>query len=66
MDEVKDVLSVAVAEPVAVTGELGEMLEQLERRGIRALRDVLGRPLLHVTGTDLAVATTARAVIRQD
>jgi len=47
IDEVKAALSVAVAEPIAVTGELGELLEQLERRGIRALREVLGRPLSH-------------------
>jgi hypothetical protein len=32
---------------VAVTGELAELLAQLERRGIGALSEVLGRPLSH-------------------
>jgi len=47
LEEVNTALSVAIAEPVAVTGELAELLEQLERRGIRSLRDVLARPLSH-------------------
>jgi hypothetical protein len=50
---------VAVAEPVAVTGELGELLEQLERRGIRGLREVLGRPLSHGP-TEVTDAEAAR------
>jgi len=57
--EVEVALSVAVAEPVAVTGELGELLEQLERRGIRALREVLGRPLSHGP-TEVTDAEAAR------
>jgi hypothetical protein len=59
MDEVKAALSVAVAEPVEVTGELGELLEKLERRGIRALREVLGRPLSHGP-TEVTDAEAAR------
>jgi hypothetical protein len=47
LDEVTAALSVALAEPVAVTGELAELVDQLERRGIRSLREVLGRPLSH-------------------
>jgi len=47
LDEVNAALSVALAEPVAVTGELAELVDQLERRGIRSLREVLGRPLSH-------------------
>ena len=45
LEEVNAALSVAVAEPVSVTGELAALLDQLERRGIRGLREVLGRPL---------------------
>lgn len=47
VDEVNSALAAAVAEPVAVTGELAELVEQLESRGIRALREVLGRPFSH-------------------
>jgi hypothetical protein len=47
VDEANAALSVALAEPVAVPGELADLLEQLERRGIRSLREVLGRPLSH-------------------
>ena len=47
VEEVNATLAIAVAEPVAVTGELAELAEQLERRGIRLLREVLGRPLAH-------------------
>lgn len=49
VDEVSAALSAAVAEPFAVTGtgELAELLEQLERRGIRTVREVLARPLSH-------------------
>ena len=57
--EVEAALSVAVAEPVAVTGELGDLLEQLERRGIHALREVLGRPLSHGP-TEVTDAEAAR------
>lgn len=47
VDETNAALAVVVAEPVAVTGELVELSEQLERRGIRLLREVLGRPFSH-------------------
>jgi Plasmid pRiA4b ORF-3-like protein len=47
LDQVNSALTVAVAEPATVTGELAELFEQLERRGIRTLREVLGRPLSH-------------------
>jgi len=43
LDEVNAALAVAVAEPVAVTGELAELADQLEGRGVRKLREVLGR-----------------------
>jgi len=59
VDEVNAALSVAVAEPVAVTGELAELLEQLERRGIRTLREVLGRPISHGP-TDMPDGEAAR------
>ncbi len=45
--EVNDALAVAVAEPVLVSGELAVLVEELDRRGIRLLREVLGRPLSH-------------------
>lgn len=44
VDETNGVLSAALAEPVAVTGELAELLE---RRGGQVLREVLSRPLSH-------------------
>lgn len=47
VEEVNAALAVAVAEPVAVIGELAELVDQLDRRGIRTLRVVLGRPLSH-------------------
>ena len=47
VDEVDAALAVASAEPVVVAGELADLLEQLERRGVRSLRAVLGRPLSH-------------------
>jgi hypothetical protein len=59
LDEVNTALSVAVAEPVAVRGELAELFEQLERRGIRTLREVLGRPSSHGTA-DVTEAEAAR------
>ena len=36
VEETNAALAIAVAEPVAVTGELAELAEQLEHRGIRA------------------------------
>ncbi|CAI9402597.1 plasmid pRiA4b ORF-3 family protein [Nocardioides sp. T2.26MG-1] len=47
VDEVNAALAAAVAEPVEVTGELADLAEQLEHRGIRLLREVLARPLSH-------------------
>lgn len=47
VDEIIAALSAAVAVPVAVVGELAELLGQLDRQGIRMLREVLGRPLSH-------------------
>jgi len=45
--EVNAALAVAVAEPVPVVGELAELVDQLDRSGIRLLREVLGRPFSH-------------------
>jgi len=59
LDEVNAALSVALAEPVAVTEELAELAGQLERRGIRILREVLGRPLSHGP-TDVTEGEAAR------
>lgn len=61
VEETNAALAIAAAEPVAVTGELAELAEQLEHRGIRLLREVLGRPLSYgptdVTETEAARAT---------
>ena len=59
--QVNEALVVAVAEPVAVTEDLAGLLEQVERRGIRALREVLTSPLSHgpieVTDADVVRLT---------
>lgn len=47
VEETNAALAIAVAEPVAVADELAELAEQLERRGNRLLREVLGRPFSH-------------------
>jgi hypothetical protein len=47
VEETNAALAVAVAEPVVVTGELVVLVEELDRRGIRLLREVLGRPRSH-------------------
>jgi Plasmid pRiA4b ORF-3-like protein len=47
VEETDAALAIAVAEPVAVTGELAELAEQLDHRGVRLLREVLGRPFSH-------------------
>jgi hypothetical protein len=47
MNETNAALAVAAAEPAAVVGELADLADQLERRGIRLLREVLGRPFSH-------------------
>jgi hypothetical protein len=66
LDEVNGARAAAVAEPVAVTGELAELLETLQRRGVRALREVLGRPFSHgpteVTDAEAARLTQAYRV----
>jgi hypothetical protein len=59
VDETNAALAVAVAEPVEVTGELAELSDQLDRRGIRLLRRVLGRPMSHGP-TDVGEAEAAR------
>lgn len=59
VDDVNTAVEAAVAEPVAVTGELSERLDELERRGIRLLREVLGRPLSHGQ-TDITDPEVAR------
>ncbi|GEP39903.1 hypothetical protein NPS01_35660 [Nocardioides psychrotolerans] len=59
VEETNTALAVAVAEPVAVTGELADLAEQLDRRGIRLLREVLGRPFSHAP-TEVTEAEAAR------
>ncbi len=59
VEETNAALAMAVAEPVAVTGELAELAEQLDHRGIRLLREVLGRPFSHGP-TDVTDAEAAR------
>jgi len=59
VEETNEALAVAGAEPVAVVGELAKLVEELERRGIRLLREVLGRPFSHGP-TDVSVDEAAR------
>ena len=59
VEEANAALAIAVAEPVAVTGELAELAEQLDHRGIRLLREVLGRPFSHGP-TDVSDVEAAR------
>lgn len=59
VEETNAAMVIAVAEPVAVTGEMAELAEQLEHRGIHLLREVLGRPLSHGP-TDVTEAEAAR------
>lgn len=47
VEEANAALAIAVVEPIEVTGELAELADRLECRGIRALREVLGRPSSH-------------------
>lgn len=47
LDETNAALSAALAEPVTVTGELADLADQLERAGIRSLRQLLAHPLAH-------------------
>jgi hypothetical protein len=57
--ETNAAIAIAVAEPVAVTGELAALAEEFDRRGIRLLREVLGRPLSHGP-TEVTDAEAAR------
>ena len=59
VEETNTALAIAVAEPVAVTAELAELAEQLDHRGIRLLREVLGRPFSHGP-TDVSDVEAAR------
>ncbi|MGH3346530.1 MAG: plasmid pRiA4b ORF-3 family protein [Nocardioides sp.] len=59
VEETDAALAVAVAEPVDVTGELAELAEQLDHRGVRLLREVLGRPFSHGP-TEVTDAEAAR------
>ena len=59
VEEANGALALALAEPVACTGELAELAGQLDRRGIRLLREVLGRPLSHGP-TEVTDAEAAR------
>ncbi len=47
LDETNAALAACAAEPLAVTDELADLAEQLDRRGIRSLREVLGLPTSH-------------------
>ncbi len=57
--ETNAALSTAAAEPVAVTGELAELADRLDRRGVGLLRAVLGRPVSHAP-TEITDAEAAR------
>jgi hypothetical protein len=59
VEETNVAVASVVAEPVAVTGGLTEIAEQLERRGVRLLREVLSRPSSHGP-TDVIGAEAAR------
>jgi hypothetical protein len=59
VEETNAALASATAQPVAVTGEVAELADQLERRGIRLLREVLGRPFSHGP-TEVTEAEAAR------
>ena len=59
VEETNAALASAAAQPVAVTGELAELADQLERRGIRLLRERLGRPFSHGP-TEVTEAEAAR------
>ncbi len=59
VEETNTALAIAVAEPVVVTGELAELAVQLDHRGVRLLREVLGRPFSHGP-TDVSDVEAAR------
>jgi hypothetical protein len=59
LEHAKVAVAAAVAEPVPVTGEVAELADELERRGIRLLREVLGRPISHAPA-DIGEAEAAR------
>lgn len=58
-EEVEDALTIAAAEPVAVTGELADLFDRCQRRGVWAMREVLARPALH-DPTEVSEADAAR------
>ena len=62
VEEANAALAIAVVEPVAVTGEMAELAEQLDHRGIRLLREVLGRPHSHGP-TDVTEVEAARVTV---
>lgn len=59
LEEANAALAVATAVPVAVKAELAELANQLEHRGIRVLREMLGGPFAHGP-TDVSDAGAAR------
>lgn len=67
LGEANAALAVAVAEPVAVGGELAELARELERCGNRLLRHVLARPLSHgpveVSGDEAARLTESYRIL---
>ena len=62
VEEANAALAIAVVEPVAVTGGMAELAEQLDHRGIRLLREVLGRSHSHGP-TDVTEAEAARVTV---
>lgn len=61
-DEVNEALAIEAAEPITVTGELGELAAELQAGGVRVLRNVLARPAWHEpdgVGAEDAAALTA-------
>lgn len=65
--EADEALAVATAEPVAVAGELAELVEQTARRGTTGLRETLGRPLSHapaeVDGAEIVELTASYRIV---
>lgn len=59
VDEVNEALRSVTAEPVAVVGELADLVGRMERYGDRLLRHVLARPLSHGP-TEVSDAEAAR------
>jgi hypothetical protein len=59
VDEADAAVAAAVAEPVVADDELAELCDRLDRRGVRLLRGVLGRPSSHGR-TEVSDAEAAR------